>query len=78
MAITHTDTDISNLKINRFHSKEAYLAALAQNLIGMDEISFVENDSTQSDWNQSDPTKDDYIRNKPVVSNVVISTWSQI
>lgn len=78
MPLTRTYTDIPNLKINKFPSKEAFDLAVAQELIGENELSLVENDFTQSDWNQDDNSKDDYIKNKPTTSYVTFREWTNI
>lgn len=49
MALSHTDTDLTGLNINKFPSKSAYLSALAQSLIGNNEICFVEGENNLSD-----------------------------
>lgn len=75
MALSHTDTDITDLKINQFNSLSDFQAAQAQGLIGNDDISIV-NDTIQADWAQNDPNADDYIRNKPFISVVTLITWT--
>lgn len=69
MALTHTDTPVSTLKINKFATKADYDAAIAQELITENELSFVE-ETTQANWTQSDTTAPDYIQNKPTIPTV--------
>lgn len=64
MSLIHTDTDIATLKINRFSTVEDYELAIQQGLIGENEISIID-ENFQPDWNQTDPTAPDYIKNKP-------------
>lgn len=42
MALTHVDTDIDNLKINRFPSKEAYDQAVSGGYVGSTDLSLIE------------------------------------
>lgn len=53
MPLSHIDTDLTNLKINKFPSKAAYLAALAQSLIGPNELCLVEGDELALDFQVS-------------------------
>lgn len=64
MSLIHTDTDIATLKINRFSTVEDYELAIQQGLIGENEISIID-ENFQPDWNQSDPSAPDFIKNKP-------------
>ena len=72
MALTHTDTPVSTLKINKFATKADYDAAIAQGLITENELSFVE-ETTQANWTQSDTSAPDYIKNKPTLATVATS-----
>lgn len=69
MALSHTDTDIQKVKINKFSTLADFTAAQTGGLIGPDEISFVD-EPINADWNQSDSTKADYIKNKPIIPDV--------
>lgn len=69
MALSHTDTDIQKVKINKFSTLADFTAAQTGGLIGPDEISFVD-EPINVDWNQSDSTKVDYIKNKPTIPDV--------
>lgn len=69
MALSHTDTDIQKVKINKFSTLADFTAAQTGGLIGPDEISFVD-EPINADWNQSDSTKADYIKNKPTIPDV--------
>lgn len=69
MALSHTDTDIQKVKINKFSTLADFTAAQTGGLIGPDEISFVD-EPINADWNQSDSTKVDYIKNKPTIPDV--------
>ena len=66
MALQHIDTNIPQLKINKFSSLADFQLAQSQNLIGDNEISLVD-ENVQADWNQTDSTADDYIKNKPML-----------
>lgn len=68
MPLNHTDTDITTLKINSFETLADYQAAYAQGLIDSNELSFID-ESLQADWNQSDSTAPDYIKNKPTIGS---------
>ena len=72
MGLIHTDTPVSDLKINKFASVADFEAAQAQSLIGADEISFID-EAMQVDWSQSDDTEPDYIKNKPDLKPVATS-----
>lgn len=69
MSLTHTDTPISNLVINRFETQAEYETAQQQGLIGQDDISIID-ENIQADWNQSNTTAPDYIKNKPTIPTV--------
>lgn len=69
MALLHTDTGIQDFKINKFSTLADFTAAQTGGLIGPDEISFVD-EPINADWNQSDSTKVDYIKNKPTIPDV--------
>lgn len=68
MALSHTDTPIADLKINKFSTQADFEAAVAQGLIGDDEISMID-ENIQSDWNQNDSNEPDYIKNKPDIAH---------
>lgn len=72
MPITHSDTDLSTLRINNFDTLADYRAAYQAGYIDGNEISFIDED-LQADWNQSDPNEPDYIKNKPILSTVATS-----
>lgn len=63
MALTHTDTNIENLKINKFNTLAEFEAAQAQSLIGNYDISLI-GEVLQTDWGQNNSTKEDYIKNR--------------
>ena len=45
MALSHTDTNLSTFKVNKFPSKSAFYDAVSQSLIGADELSLVEGEN---------------------------------
>lgn len=49
MALSHTDTNLSTFKVNKFPSKSAFDAAVAQSLIGADELSLVAGENNLGD-----------------------------
>lgn len=75
MALSHTDTDITDFKINQFNSLSDFQAAQSQGMIGENDVSFV-NDTVQADWNENDSTAESFIRNKPFLSVVTLITWT--
>lgn len=64
MSLEVTSSVSETFKINYFSNVSDYSEAMNQNLIDSTEISFI-GEHLQADWNQTDDTQPDYIRNKP-------------
>ena len=83
MALTHTDTNIENLKINKFNTLAEFEAAQAQSLIGNYDISLI-GEVLQTDWGQNNSTKEDYIKNRthfilePTIANNPVPVVNEV